>query len=129
MPADSIQVSVLTDGVTLFNKTRVASDNTRFLFNASVATGITSLLFQVAFALDDLISCAITTDQAITLDTNAVDGTGGQVIALGAGDIIAWVSGGAQANPFTTAVTKIYITNASGFPANVQMSFIVASEV
>jgi hypothetical protein len=131
MPTDIIQVTVTNDGTQLFSSSKTVTDNSRTLFNPTggVPTGTSNLLFNVAFGLDDLTAVEISTDQPVTLDTNSTTGAGGQVISLAAGDVITWVSGSALANPFTVAVTALYINNASGLPANLKMSFLINSEI
>lgn len=84
----------------------------------TIDTAITDQLVNVAFALTVLKCFYFLSDQDVTLETNAADHTGGDSIAIQANKPLVWQSGGYLANPFAFAVTKIYLTNASGSTAN-----------
>lgn len=49
-----------------------------------------------------------------TIFSNAVDGAGGDVIAIPAGGAITWNANDAAACPFAINVTKLYATNGHG---------------
>ena len=127
--ATTVRTIATIDNSPLFDITKSVTTNTRQSFNAAVADGTTALpVLGIAFPLDDLLSVLITTDQAITLHTNATDGSGGQTLAIAAGATVSWQPGGIVVNPFTVAVTALYVTNASGFVANVKIVFDVDSD-
>lgn len=127
--ATTVRTIAIIDNSPLFDTTKSITTNTRQAYNAAVPDATTALqILGIAFPLDDLLSVLITTDQAITLHTNAADGSGGQTIAIAANTSLSWQPGAVVVNPFTVAVTALYITNASGFVANVKIVFDVDSD-
>ncbi len=99
-----------------------------FGFSQSVPDGTVNLPFLVNFATDDLISAMISSDQALTLKVNSTSAPT-PTIAVAAGAPIEWSNVDIAANPFTTSpVTVIYINNASGFAAALEMAFAVDSD-
>ena len=86
----------------------------------AVATGETD--YELAFDLDVSLckSFYLESDQDVTVETNAIDATGGNTIALRANEPYIW-----HANSYETAflltldVTVMYITNASGETATI----------
>lgn len=127
--ATTVRTIVIVDNSPLFDTTKSITTNTRQSYSAAVPDGTTALqILGIAFPLDDLLNVSLTTDQAITLHTNAADGSGGQTIAIAANTTLTWQPGGVVLNPFTAAVTALYITNASGSVANVKIVFDVDSD-
>ena len=63
----------------------------------------------------------IESDYAVTLETNAVDATGGNTIVLVANEPYLWWDGSVIVNLITLDVTTLYITNASGSEAAVKI--------
>lgn len=85
--------------------------------------------FDVAFPIGArLISYMISCDQAVTLRTNANDGTGGNVIAVGQNVMIMRGNLDIQAALFTIAVARLFVQNASGVTANFKMRVLFQSE-
>lgn len=56
-------------------------------------------------------------DRDVTIETNAVDASGGDTIVLKAGAWVIWDEKDPHTKLFTAAVTKWYVTNASGAAA------------
>src|ERR1035437_1395324 len=129
MPTLAITTTASLDGTQVAAVTSPVTDDEVVEFNqvGGLATATTSQLFNVAFTLANLKAVFITSDQPVDLYTNSTTGAGGQHIVLATGDVIAWKAGGSITNPFTAAVTAMYLNNASGFPANLKMVFIVHS--
>ena len=87
----------------------------------SVATGVTDQQVLIAFTLASLVDYYIVSDKNVTLETNSITGAGGDVISLVAGQPITWSSAANQAKHFTVDVTTIYLTNASGATATIEI--------
>lgn len=86
----------------------------------TVATGETD--YELAFDLDvsQCKSFYLESDQDVTLETNAIDATGGNTIALRANEPYAWHANSYEAAFLLTLdVTVFYITNASGSTATI----------
>lgn len=77
----------------------------------------------VAFTMDfsQLKMLTILSDQDLQIETNADDATGGQTITLLAGIPYHWIFGSGITNPITNDITALYVTNASGATANLQI--------
>src|ERR1051325_8904 len=65
----------------------------------------------VSFAKDNLKSVYMLSTQDITLETNADDHTGGNLIELTAGVPVVFQSDAGQTNPFTFDVDGMFLTN------------------
>jgi len=76
---------------------------------------------EIALTLDvsEVEAFFLVSDQNITLETNAIDATGGNTIALLAGEPYTWFSTDKAAFLLTEDVTTTYWTNASGAAATV----------
>jgi len=70
-------------------------------------------------------SAFITSNQPVTVDTNATDGTGGQVIPIAAGKSVAWNNQMTTVCPFTPDITKFFIHNTGTALATVRGGFLV----
>lgn len=78
----------------------------------------------LAIDVSQLQSIWISSDQVVTLETNAIDATGGNTIVLVAGKPYDWQSDSYFVNLLTLDVTVLYITNASGSAATVRIEFV-----
>jgi len=111
-----------TDGVNSIQQTVAKTASGDQKINEDIADSETD--FPIAFALD--VSAAemiyILSDQDITLETNS-GSEADDTLALKAGEPVHYWKGGPIANPFASEVdvTGLYITNASGSTANLQM--------
>lgn len=88
-------------------------------FDNTIADGTTNGEVDVAFTVSGLAMCILTSDRAVTVKTNST-GSPQETINLAAGAPLIYYSGGPWAIPFAGAVTKMYISNASGGAAHVQ---------
>jgi len=76
-----------------------------------LAAGVTDLEVDIDFVYTRLKEFFALATQNCTIETNATDHTGGDLITLKADSPYWWSSTGGVANPFSAAVTKCYITN------------------
>ena len=74
--------------------------------------------------VSQLVSVWAHSTAAITLETNATDASGGNTVSLAAGVPLLWCTGAPFSNPFTADVTAVYLTNASGSAAVVNLRFV-----
>jgi hypothetical protein len=79
----------------------------------SIPANQTDLLLSCSFDKDRLKMVYLVATEAMTIETNATDATGGDTITLNADEPLFWHNGMAEAtNPFATAdVTVFYVTN------------------
>lgn len=89
---------------------------------ASVANGVSNQLVPVTINLADMGMYYITSDVDVTLKTNS-SGSPTDNFLLKAGKALEWEDEGYFANKFTGNITAIYLTNASGQQANVEIRF------
>jgi len=73
----------------------------------------TNQALQLAFTTASMQALLISSTFALTLKTNS-SGSPIQTLTLAPNQAITWYTGSANANPITTDVTEIFITNASG---------------
>lgn len=68
---------------------------------------------EVAIAFDkDLVKAFVVSSPVdLTIETNANDASGGNTIAVVAGEGYAWIAATGATNPFTNDVAKLFITN------------------
>ncbi len=93
--------------------------------NISVAIG-TDQQEGIAFNHTNLRLIYIKSDVTVTLETNATDATGGNTITITAGKPFVWYQGCGLTNPFTSAVSTTYWTNAGASAASVYIRTLVA---
>lgn len=95
--------------------------------DVNVNDAVTDLLVELAFTLARLKSIFIKSDKDLTLEFNSTGGSGG-IIALKANKPYEWIpaaDGGYFTNLITANVTALYVTNASGGTARLELSAIV----
>lgn len=83
----------------------------------------------VTVDVSEIKSAFLSSDKDVEIDTNATDGTGGQVITLTANKAFAWNNQMTFANPFTPDITKIFVHNAGTTTAKVRGGFLVGTIV
>lgn len=87
----------------------------------SVATGQVDKEIAVSIDVSQVVSFELYSDVAITVETNATDGGGGNTLALIGGIPYRWCTNWYDTFKFTVDITKMYITNASGSTANITL--------
>ncbi len=93
-------------------------------FAGQVASGQT-MEIDVTIPVAKIVSGFVYSDQAVTVNTNAADATGGQSIALSAKKSFGWNNTMVASNPFTPTITKIFIINSGTSTANVRGGFLL----
>lgn len=89
----------------------------------TVGIAATDLLINLAIDFSEIVCLFIMADQDLTIETNsgsAPDDT----ISLVAGKPLIWYEGSYFACPLAADVTKIYVTNASGVAATLQIEVL-----
>lgn len=94
--------------------------------NISVAGSTTDQQENIAFAYATLQEVYISSDVTVTLETNATNHAGGDIVTVTAGKPVVWYTGCGLANPFTANVTTTYWTNATGGAATIYMRTLVS---
>ena len=96
-------------------------------FDGTIAGLATDVEILVAFTLAKVKSLLIYASAALTLYTNATDGTGGDTIAVPAASSIVWADDMLGAIPLTQNVTKFYANNAGAAGATLKIRALVDS--
>lgn len=105
--------------------TRTYSDSSLFSVSESCANSQTTEIV-VAIDVSEITAICIMSDKNVTLKTNSAD-TPDETISLLANRPYKWVSDSYFANLLETDITSIFITNASGGAATVQLSAVIDS--
>lgn len=113
----SLKYTHTADGLTL-TKTVTETADGETNVDLSIATA-TNQEVAVAFTMAALKMFYLQSDKAVTLRTNANDGTADDIFAVAANVPVAWHASGPAANIFTADVDKLYIQNASGSTATI----------
>jgi len=93
-------------------------------FDLTIGAGLTDVLANVAFVRANVKSLYILSDTNVSLETNATDHSGGDIIALLANDPLEYRAGSyvPLSTFFPTAdVTKMYFTNLTSGNATVKI--------
>jgi hypothetical protein len=104
-------ISLSSDGQLVGSAADAVSGDAELGFSDSIAIS-TNKEIDLAFAYEKLKSFAIYAAGAVTLFTNASNGSGGDTLAIPAG-LTVWNVNDIAANPFAHDVTKLYVDNAS----------------
>lgn len=82
-------------------------------------------VLEITFALDisEIASVYLVSDQIITIKTNS-SGAPDDTFVLAAGVPLVWTDDGEFANPFSADITSIFIANASGSTARLQIEAV-----
>lgn len=108
-------------GGTTIRKVVTLTGGSSVAISESIADGQTDK--QVTFELDQsaMQSIYIVSDQAVTIETNS-GSTPTDTLTLAANIPVIWFTGSGLTNPITADITTdIYVTNASGSAANLQI--------
>ena len=115
----SIARSLVLGGVSV-GATEEQSATGQFGFNKeTVADGQTDQVIQISIDVSAVKAFILISDQAVTIETNAVDATGGNTIVLVANKPYIFVVNDYVAFLLTLDVTVFYVTNASGSTATI----------
>ncbi len=83
--------------------------------------------FDLDFLYAKLKSIFILATVAMTIETNAVDHAGGDIITLAANTPFLWTAGCGLANPFTANVTTIYVTPGGSVAGQLDIRMLIDS--
>lgn len=97
------------------------------IVDTTIADSVTDQLETISIDVSLIQSIYIHSTQAITLETNAIDATGGNTLLLLANDPYVWYTGSLFTNLLTEDITKIYLTNASGSTATFNLRCVYDS--
>lgn len=90
----------------------------------AIPDGTTDLLVSLAVDITVLKALFIGSDQDITIETNQAGGSSGapdDTLTLPANQPVSWQENDVMTCPLTVDVTQIYVTNASGSTANLEI--------
>lgn len=106
--------------------TASATGNEATVVSVTVPASTTHQLYSLAMPTADLKSVFLYTDGALTVKTNSTSAPD-QTLTFAADYPLAWASGMPNTNPITTAVTQVYLTNASTTAAVVLAGIVNAT--
>lgn len=112
-------------GAAVLADAQVITGTNEFNQGIQVAPASTSEMDCGSLPFAKMISLFLNCDQAVSVFTNAADGTGGQVIALSANKAWDWNNTLPTSNPVTANITKIYVTNSGTKVANFRAAFLM----
>lgn len=114
------------DGATTLTKSETVTSGGNLLVDESIPDGSTNLQIAFAFTKTKLQSIYILASGVLTLKTNSTSSPG-ETIVLAANQPVQWSALDAVLipNPFSTNVTTLYVTNASGAAATLQIRGVV----
>ena len=114
--------TVDTGGGTV-SKTNTYSGDGRTSRDPTIPDSTTDQLVNISIDISQIKSLYIASSQNVTLETNSA-GTPTDTISLLADKPLLWQSDSYYANPFSADVTAIYLTNASGSEAIVNIEVV-----
>lgn len=123
MATVNITTRVQAGGTEVISRTNTYSASGLIKVNEAIANGQTDKV--VTFTADQSAMSAfwLMSDQIVTVETNNGT-TPTDTFVLTANEPLVWVSTGEYTNPITADITAIYITNASGSTANVEIGVL-----
>lgn len=110
------------DAGTLASSTVSYTGNNENDLSVAVAASTTNEPHDFAVTLSKIVSMAIYSDQAITIKTNST--VAADTINVAAKQLIEWANDFVTDKPFSTDVTKVYITNAGLSAAKVDIRIL-----
>lgn len=112
-----------TDGARTIEKVTVKTGNAQTSLSEDVPDSSTDL--EIAFVLDvsEVKAIYIVSDQDLTLETNN-GGSPVDTLSLVADEPVVWHSTSLHSNPFSTDITALFATNASGSAAVLQIEVL-----
>ena len=109
---------------TAVNYEKTVTSDTSTDHSKAYADGTTDTLINITIDFSQVKALFIGSDQDVTLETNNPGGSSGaadQTFSLKANCPIEWTEDDVETNPITVDVTAMYITNASGETANLEI--------
>lgn len=129
MPVQHTWSQVIKNGSNVAVATNTPLDVTGEIeagFEVTVDTGDTETVM-LSVDVSEVQSLFIISDKALTVHTNATDGTGGQAIVLVANQAFSWRTG-AGANPLTPDITTgFFVHGPTSGSATVRAGFIIGT--
>lgn len=99
-------------GSQTLNDLQTIVGSNKFVEKVTVPAGATVEIDCGTLDFSKFVSLFFSCDKAVTMDTNALGGSGGQSIALAANKAYGWNNLMPTVNPITVNITKIFVTNA-----------------
>lgn len=90
----------------------------------TVAATTTNKEFDLAVTKANILSMVLTCDKAVTVKTNS-SSTPQETITLAAGQAIVWASDHTESAPFSSNITKFFVTNAGSAAARFRFFALV----
>jgi hypothetical protein len=112
-------------GAAVVGATVVITGSNEFNEKVGIAAGETAEIDCGSINKDKITSIFLNSDQDVTVDTNDATGSTGQEIALKAKAPWAWHNALPVANPVTTSITKIFVTNAGTATATFRVGVLL----
>lgn len=133
MATDTLGITYKNDGATVIAATADEASNLRLFYSKAVATATTNQPMRIALIKNNLKSIGMLADQDVTIVTNN-SGSPVDTFNLKAGKAYVWtadflVTTTRAQIPFSVDVTEMFISNASGFTANVVVAILVDGSV
>ena len=124
MAFNAIAKMELTAGGRTVGGQKTYSGDSRISHNLSIPTATTDQVVECAFTMAQVKALIISSDQDITVETNASDHAGGNILAIKANVPYMETTDTYQTSELTEDVTALYITNTSGATANINIEVI-----
>lgn len=122
---DTWGVTIKTEAGTIASSAYDVTGDFREGVDETVGPSTTNTEFDINIDVSAIQSMALWCDHDVTLKTNSTAAPG-NTITLKAGKMLAWDLNHSDANPLTSDVTKIFVTNGDTTnSAHVKFSFLV----
>ncbi|MBC8869194.1 MAG: hypothetical protein H8E44_07240 [Planctomycetes bacterium] len=119
MATHKLTIAVEGSGISLTRDISETGTGVVLIDGETVADSVTDQVCNIDLDVSAVKSFYIVSDQNITVETNAVDATGGNTLSLIAGEPYIWHVSSLDSFLLTQDVTIAYLTNASGSTATV----------
>jgi len=108
--------SYTDSGGAVFSSSNAFNGQTMAAYDGTIAANTTDFAIDIAWPVTGAQSLCLWSDTNLTVKTNN-NTTPVQTLSLLANVPIEWGTGMGSTNPITTAVTQLYVTNATANPA------------
>lgn len=114
--------SMVIDGVTLYSDNNSYTDSAVLKIDEAIANAASDVLIAMVLDVAEISMIFMLSDQDLTVETNN-GGAPDDTFTLTANEPHLWHTNNilSASNPWTTNVTALYMTNASGSTANFQL--------